>query len=503
MPVMTVNGKAYPVPAGIRLSEALAQTPVSTAWPCGGLGRCGKCRVTAFGALSEPDGQEKAFLSEEERQAGVRLACRTFVLGDCRVEAAVSGGEAIQTDGGAGVSAVRPMFVHFGAAVDLGTTTLAARLYDASGTCLASGGRMNPQSRWGADVISRIQASMDGAREEIAACVREGIAGLLRDLAEQAGIETQAIDGAVITGNTAMLYLLTASAPDALSRAPFEADRLFGCEVEAASLALPLAPGARVYLPRCISAFVGADITAAITAAGLCRSGETRLLADIGTNGEMALWHGGELCCCSTAAGPAFEGAGLSMGMQGANGAVDHLWVEDGELRAHVLGGGEPVGICGSGVVDALACLLEIETLDETGLLDDDPTVLCGNVSLTQKDVRMIQLAKSAVCAGMRTLVQHAKLPWEQVSELLVAGGFGSYLDLENAGKIGLIPPELVARTRAIGNASLDGASMLLLDRALREETEEMAHAARTADLSTDPVFMQWYTDGMFFETPD
>ena len=189
--------------------------------------------------------------------------------------------------------------------------------------------------------------------------------------------------------------------------------------------------------------------------------------------------------------------------MQGANGAVDQLRVEDGELRAHVLGGGEPVGICGSGVVDALACLLEIETLDETGLLDDDPTVLCGNVSLTQKDVRMIQLAKSAVCAGMRTLVQHAKLPWEQVSELLVAGGFGSYLDLENAGKIGLIPPELVARTRAIGNASLDGASMLLLDRALREETEEMANNAHTADLSTDPVFMQWYTDGMFFETPD
>ena len=333
--------------------------------------------------------------------------------------------------------------------------------------------------------------------------MREGIAGLLRDLPEQAGIETEAMDGAVITGNTAMLYLLTASAPDALSRAPFEADRLFGCEVEAASLALPLAPGARVYLPRCISAFVGADITAAIAAAGLCRSGKTRLLADIGTNGEMALWHGGELCCCSTAAGPAFEGAGLSMGMQGANGAVDHLRVEDGELCAHVIGGGEPKGICGSGVVDALACLLELETLDETGLLDDDPAVLCGDVSLTQKDVRMIQLAKSAVCAGMRTLVQHAELSWEQVSELLVAGGFGSYLDLENAGRIGLIPPELVMRTRAIGNAALDGASMLLLDQALREETEGMARAARTADLSTDPVFMQWYTEGMFFETPD
>lgn len=499
MPVMTVNGKAYPVPAGIRLSEALAQTPVSTAWPCGGLGRCGKCRVTAFGALSEPDGQEKAFLSEEERQAGVRLACRTFVLGDCRVEAAVSGGEAIQTDGGAGVSAVRPMFVHFGAAVDLGTTTLAARLYDASGTCLASGGRMNPQSRWGADVISRIQASMDGAREEIAACVREGLAGLLRELAEQAGIETQAIDGAVITGNTAMLYLLTASAPDALSRAPFEADRLFGCEVEAASLALPLAPDAQVYLPRCISAFVGADITAAITAAGLCRSGETRLLADIGTNGEMALWHGGELCCCSTAAGPAFEGAGLSMGMQGANGAVDHLRVEDGELRAHVLGGGEPVGICGSGVVDALACLLATEVLDESGLLDPEPAPVCGKVQLTQKDVRAVQLAKSAVAAGLVTLTQTAGLGFDRVESLSIAGGFGSYLDVKNAGAIGLIPQELVPRTRILGNAALRGAAMLLLDDGLHAPCEETARRAETIDLASSKVFFSAYTDCMFF----
>lgn len=499
MPVLTVNGTSYEVPAGIRLSDALARTPVLTAWPCGGLGRCGKCRVTAFGALSEPDGQELALLSTEDRQAGVRLACRSFVLGDCRVEAAVSTGEAIRMDGENGASAVEPAFRHFGAAVDLGTTTLAARLYDASGTCLASGGRMNPQSRWGADVISRIQASMEGAREEIAVSVREGIAGLLRELVEQAGIQAQAIDGAVIAGNTAMLYLLTGSAPDALSRAPFEADRLFGCEVDAASLDLPLDPGAPVYLPRCVAAFVGADITAAITAAGLCRSQETRLLADIGTNGEMALWHRGELCCCSTAAGPAFEGAGLSMGMQGANGAIDHLWVADGALRTHGIGGGEPKGICGSGVVDALACLLELGMLDETGLLEDDPAVLCGNVSLTQKDVRMIQLAKSAVCAGMRTLAQHAGIGWEDVSEFLVAGGFGSYLDLGNAGKIGLIPPEIVPRTRAIGNASLDGASMLLLDRTLRRELEAMARSARTADLSTDPVFMQWYTEGMLF----
>ena len=340
---------------------------------------------------------------------------------------------------------------------------------------------------------------MDGARGELAACVREGIAALLAELCEKAGLSPAELDGAVIAGNTAMLYLLTASAPDALSRAPFEADRLFGEETDAAALALPLGEGARVYLPRCISAFVGADITAAITSSGLCRSDKTQLLADVGTNGEMALWHGGKLRCCSTAAGPAFEGAGLSMGMQGADGAIDHMTVEDGELCAHVIGGKDAKGVCGSGVVDALACLLDLEALDETGLLDGDPTPLSGDVSLTQKDVRMIQLAKSAVCAGMYTLVERASLTTDDVSELLVAGGFGSYLDLGSAGKIGLIPLSIVPRTRVIGNASLDGASMLLLDKALRAESEAMANAAETVDLSTDPVFMEQYTEGMFF----
>ena len=151
------------------------------------------------------------------------------------------------------------------------------------------------------------------------------------------------------------------------------------------------------------------------------------------------------------------------------------------------------------GVVDALACLLDLEALDETGLLDGDPTPLSGDVSLTQKDVRMIQLAKSAVCAGMYTLVERASLTTDDVSELLVAGGFGSYLDLGSAGKIGLIPLSIVPRTRVIGNASLDGASMLLLDKALRAESEAMANAAETVDLSTDPVFMEQYTEGMFF----
>ncbi len=498
MPVMTVNGVEYVVPGGIRLSEALGQEH-AVAQPCAGLGRCGKCRVVARGALSALSPEEERLLTEEDRRADVRLACRTYILGDCTVLYQEQASMEIQLTGGKAAAAVAPAFSRLGAAVDLGTTTLAARLYDTEGQVLAEAGAPNPQSRWGADVISRIQASMNGQRQALADSVREAISQLLGELARKAGRDTGEIDGIVIAGNTAMLYLLTATPPDALSRAPFHADQLFGSVWKAADLGLTACGEAQVYLPRCISAFVGADITAALLASGCWGGEKTRMLVDIGTNGEMALWQDGVLRCCSTAAGPAFEGAGLSMGMNGAAGAIDHLHLEQGKIVAHVLGGGEPRGICGSGVVDALACLLETEELDETGLLDEDPTVLMDPVSLSQKDVRMVQLAKSAICAGLMTLLDTAGLSWEQVDTLSVAGGFGSYLNLESAGKIGLLPEESLSRVRIIGNASLDGAALLLLDKSLRQKSSRMADEAETVELHANPVFARYYTEGMLF----
>lgn len=498
MPKLTVNGKEMEVPGGIRLSEALGHEH-ALAQPCAGLGRCGKCRVKVTGEVSLPCEQEKKLLSVQELAEGIRLACRTFVLGDCSVWLEEQGPMEIRLEGNRTVEAEHPAFSKLGAAVDLGTTTLAARLYRPDGMLLAEAGAANPQGRWGADVISRIQSSMNGERTQLAESVAEAIDGLLKILAKKAGESTASIDGVVIAGNTAMLYLLTATPPDALSHAPFDADRLFGEVLSGSEIGLASCPDAKVYLPRCMSAFVGADITAALLASGICQGEETRMLVDIGTNGEMAVWHDHRLLCCSTAAGPAFEGAGLSMGMTGAVGAVDHVRLEDGVIHAHVIGEGEPRGICGSGVVDALACLLETEDLDETGLLEDDPTVVCDPVSLNQKDVRMVQLAKSAICAGLRTLVNTAGLNWEKVAGLSVAGGFGSYLNLENAGKIGLLPEEILPRVRVIGNASLDGAALLLLDETLRPVSEQMAMQAHTVELHANPVFANYYTEGMLF----
>lgn len=484
---------------GQKLSDLLRHEGHSPETPCGGKGRCGKCRVKAAGCLSAPTAEETNALSPELLAQGVRLACCTVLEGDAEVwPSADEAVGRIRLDGVMPEFEKAPLFARYGAAVDIGTTTLAAALYGENGL-LARAAAPNPQRTFGADVITRVGAAMQGDAEALAACVRSAIAAMLRQMERDAGLAPDSIDCLVVTGNTAMLHFFTAEDPSPLSAAPFEAKRLFGEWLEASALGLGCAPGARVYLPRCMSAFVGADITTALLASGICDKPDTALLIDIGTNGEMALWHGGTLRCCSTAAGPAFEGAGLSCGMQGTSGAVDHVTVENGGVRLHVLGDTAPKGICGSGIVDALAAMKELEVMDETGCMDDDEFPLADGVCITQKDVRMVQLAKSAVCAGAKALLHHADLAANGVQCLAIAGGFGSYLDLHSAALIGLYPAELESRAVVLGNAALSGAAMILQSRPFAARTEALAQSAHTLDLSTDPVFMDEYVECMEF----
>lgn len=489
------------VPEGTRLSDALRAERLMPAMPCGGHGRCGKCRVTAFGRLSRPSAEERSCLSPEEIAQGVRLACCTAVLGDAEIQLSSREAEGqICTSGAMQSAAKAPMFQALGAAVDVGTTTLAAALFDKSGQ-LAVSAAHNPQRAFGADVITRIGQAMAGEGPALAQAVRRAIGGLLGEMCAQAGRETAEIDSLVITGNTTMLHLLTGEDPSPLAAAPFAARELFGKTVPARALDLPCAPGAQVYLPRCMSAFVGGDITTALLASGICRQPDSAMLIDIGTNGEIALWHDGQLTCCSTAAGPAFEGANLSQGMQGASGAIDRAWMEDGRLKLHTIGDAPARGICGSGVADVLACLLQSGRLDETGCLADGEksVLLTETVSFTQQDVRQVQLAKSAIRAGIETLLCQAGLPPEDLRQLAIAGGFGSYLSLDSAAAIGLIPRELIPKSRVLGNAALSGAAMVLRDRNLQGVCQAWADSARSADLSTDPVFMDNYIEYMLF----
>ena len=491
-----VNGVVVKALKGTVLSQV-----INGEKPCGGHGKCGKCKVTAKGGLSAPTAQELSMLSVEELSRGVRLACLTKVTGDCVVETdTVKKAEQVVTRGDLPSLEINPVFEKYGVAIDVGTTTLAGRLYDRDGKLLSTASSINPQQKWGADVVSRIEASLAGRGAELAGSIRKAIGELITVLANEAAIDEKDTDAVVITGNTVMLSLLTEDDTEPFSHAPFDVKRLFGETLTAKKLGLSsLEDDTPVYLPPCISAFVGADITCAILATQLCDR-DVAMLVDIGTNGEMALWTDGKLSVCSTAAGPAFEGVGISAGMRGATGAIDKVTLKDGRVSAHVIGDVSPVGICGSGIIDAVAVMLETEAVDETGYLEDEEFAVADGVTVSQDDVRMIQLSKSAVCAGLMTLTESAGLTCEDIPVLYVAGGFGNYLNMKSSAEIGLLPKTLAERSSVVGNAAIAGASMLLLDAASRERICEIAKNAETVELSTSKVFSDFYISGMMFE---
>ena len=492
-----IDGTKKTVPVGSKLSDA-----ISIDMPCAGKGRCGKCKVIATGSLSEPSESELYHLSKDELERGVRLACKTSVLGKCQIftDKQKAVGHKILTHSDALDIELSPAFVGFGIAIDIGTTTLAANLYDIKGNILSTYSRLNPQSTFGADVISRIEASLGGRSEELARAIRNALDEMIASLCKDAEVCAKDVDAVVITGNTAMLYLLVGASPVTLSRAPFIADRYFGECILAGELGISaLSESTEIYLPPCIAAFVGADTVCAILASKILDKNENSLLADIGTNGEMALLHNQKLLVCSTAAGPAFEGVGISCGMRGAVGAIDRVSIVNGLLYCHVIGEAAPIGICGSGLIDAIAAILDLEILDETGYLEDDDVSLCANISLTQQDVRMVQLAKSAIYSGICTLMRTSGVSFDEIKTMYVAGGFGNYLNMRSASRVGLLPSELEERISVIGNAALAGASMLLLNKDLRNNAKDIANKACVVELSSNPIFSELYMNNMLF----
>lgn len=474
---------------GRLLGEVLREHIPSFAMPCAGNHTCGKCRVRAQGAVSAPDEAEFRLLSEEERAAGVRLACCCRIEGDAAVILHEEGASKI-------VSWYEtPAFSHtetgYGFAADIGTTTVALQLIDrANGAVLAERLAENAQRGYGADVISRIEA----CKENGVSVLSERIAGQLEAMAAECLQETgiPAVSESVVTGNATMLHIYEGLDPFSLAAAPFDVQSYFGC------MGRRTLAGAPVYLPRCVGAYVGADIVCAVLAADLLGGG-VQLLADIGTNGEMALAKDGRLLCCSTAAGPAFEGAGLSCGMPAAPGAIRAVKMENGRAVYETVGGGPACGICGSGILDALAVMLETEAVDDAGYIEEDWAVGDSGITVTQKDVRQIQLAKSAVCAGLLTLLEEENLSAAEVQRFVIAGGFGNTMDFDSAKKIGLYPAALRGRTAFVGNGALGGAYMLLLNHALRGISEQMAREAVELPLSANAGFMDCYIDCMSF----
>ena len=458
-----------------RLDPLLNQIGYLADRPCGGRGTCGKCKVRIRTQLSE-------------RQAEDHLRCQTVLTGDCEVWLPEDTGlpsveKAVPETGFHTVS--------LGAAIDIGTTTIAVALYDLdTGNSLSECMANNPQRSVSADVMGRIQAALTGSGQMLQDQVLAGLKRLLINACELAGCRIEYLQRMVIVGNTTMLYLLLGRSPESLATAPFHADDLFGREEVV--LSHP------VLLPPCMTAFVGADTTAAVLASGMCRHGETSMLCDIGTNGELALWKNGTLYVTSTAAGPALEGAQITCGCSSIPGAIDKVWWENDALAIHTIDGQPAVGICGSGLIDAVAVLLQQEIMDETGALDADVTLAAG-VTLLQKDIRALQLAKAAIAAGIQTLLDSTGTTCGEIETFYLAGGFGSHLNLANAAAIGLIPEKLVEKTKVIGNAALAGAARLLLDPAATKEIRAIAERSRHFNLGGNPVFNGNYMEQMLF----
>lgn len=492
MATVWVNGVPQQVAVGTRLSAVLSHAP----HPCGGKGVCGKCRVQAIGALGPLSMAEERHLTAIEIADDIRLSCCVTVEGDCRVTVDTPMSMTVLADGQA-VAAAMPTFTSYGAAVDIGTTTLAARLYDAAGRLLAQKGCTNPQTAFGADVLSRVQAAGEGVN--LTTPLQKAVNDLLSRLAAEVGIASIAMDGVVVTGNTAMLCLMAGMDTATLARAPFVLPHAFDETWSAAELGLTaLASDTPVYLPPCASAFIGADALCAALACAM-DGDDTALLADMGTNGEMLLCHQHRLYACSTAAGPAFEGVGISCGMPAVTGAIDAVSLVNGQLLPHTIGGGKAIGICGSGLVDVAACLRMTEEMDEQGTLWGDCVAIAEGVTLTQGDVRALQQAKSAVCAGLQTLLHHTNFHPDDVACLYVAGGFGNGLNGRNAAAIGLLPRELTAHIHSVGNAALDGASRLLLDVPSRKRIANLAQHTQVIELATDPYFADLFIKNMTF----
>ena len=487
MPQVLINENRYPAKAGDCLKNFLKKAGVLL--PCGGNGLCGKCKVLVSGAVSPLCEQERSFLSENEVAQGIRLACFTYVAGDCAVSVPENETERIS----ALIDAVNSCGQRYGIAVDIGTTTVVTALCDSNGCIVAKTSVVNPQVTYGADVLTRAQAAAGGGGASLARHIQRCVNEQIRALCSAVHIATEQIDAVVITGNTVMLHLFTETPVHELIQAPFRCDRLFGEHTTATQCGIEvLSPNTDVYFPPCIDTFLGADFVCALQSIELYKNDSTALLADIGTNGEMALWHNGTLYVCSTAAGPAFEGLGVSCGMPAIRGAIDRVTVVNQRLEYHILGECEAQGICGSGLMDALTCLRELQELDDAGQLLHNPYPLSDTVRLCQEDVYALLLSKSAIRSGIDTLIYTAGITEQEVDRVYLAGGFGNAIQAHTAATIGLLPRELSVKAQFVGNAALDGARQYL-----RKKDATTTPRIRKLDLATDPYFADAFIRNM------
>jgi uncharacterized 2Fe-2S/4Fe-4S cluster protein (DUF4445 family) len=399
-------------------------------------------------------------------------------------------------------------------AVDIGTTKIAVYLVDMeSGKTLASRGLMNPQISYGEDVVTRIYAASRSAEnaDKLQALLVEALNGTLASLCAEAGVDRCGVVDAVIVGNTAIHHLFLKLPVGQLGLAPYVPALRAAIDVKARDLGLEMAAGAYVHLLPNIAGYVGADHVAMILGTRLQEASGVTLAIDIGTNTEICLNNRGEMASVSCASGPAFEGAHIRHGMRAAPGAIEHLRLSGDQLSIQTIGGEPPAGICGSGLLDAAAQMRLNDVMDSSGRILPHPRVRVRengtkefvlaerpgkeDITISQKDIRELQLAKAAIRLGIRALAEGAGIAESEIDEVIIAGAFGTFIDVESAIVIGMLPPLPRERFRQVGNAAGTGARLALVSLRERRKTAEMASRVNYIELAAISEFNQKFAE--------
>lgn len=498
MPLVTIisdnRTKTFRVKAGERLLDALRETNIQIYAPCGGNGVCGKCRVRIKGEGSVtsclytvdkpidvilPDEKETKVL-EKQHEYTLNLPL-------------LPGPEA------------ELVSYPLGVAIDIGTTTIVCYLVDLiTGSVIESKSGVNPQVKYGADVISRIQYAGKGSKELqrlqelLVLFINEKVSQFTNDF----DVDVSFVVKFVVAANNTMLHLLKGVDPTPLALVPFTPQFTGQQEIPANKLNIKANPKAKVTLLPSVSAYVGADIVAGIASIAPPDAVKNYLFLDIGTNGELALVTPDKILCCATAAGPALEGANITCGTAAVAGAISKI--SNGGYT--VIGNEKPMGICGSGLIDLIALLCKEQIIANDGTLTDDYIVAQESetssgtpVYLTQQDVREVQLAKSAIKSGIAILTQVAGLNYNQIDALFLAGGFGNYINIRNAITIGLLPQELEDKVVPVGNTSATGAIFALKSLEFDKVMQNVVSKAELIELNTNENFQYEFVMNMNF----
>ena len=528
------------------LHEALDREGISITAHCDGMGLCGKCIVEirlADGSFPPETETDRLHLSEQERSAGLRLACQWRVSSDAEISIpaksrinelhVLADAQDVQVDS----SHVAEMTAEYGIAFDIGSTTVVGSLLNcATGVTRAVSSALNGQYSYGADVISRIQHSLEeNGSEELHSAITDTLNTIITRLLEKSVVSKNEIGFVTISGNSVMLHTLHREPMHTLSVLPFEPMFREARTVVAQSLGLCLDQTTPVYSFPLIGGFVGGDTVACMISTDMDLPGGCRLLIDVGTNGEAALSVDGQCIATSAPAGPAFEGRSISCGMHGTAGAIEHVRITPDGMHLEVINQQSPAGVCGTGLIDATAELLDWHLLDYTGrlvdaeelpestpswlkskiitergenaflLFDPDTDEFIRNgatpirLVLTQKDFREVQLAKGAIAAGCAMLLLQAGKTPEDLECVYLAGAFGNYLRPVQARRIGLLPDVPISKLSFIGNAASTGAKRALVSKEYRLRAERIAETVGHVDLAADLSFQMIYADHMLF----